>query len=265
MSLLISGCSASLAQCPVLYPMPDIHVCEGGSALLAPIIEGKFAKLEWKGGKGTVQETEPGMYEYTPGETESDGVVVLELMAAAEKGCPVQNQSVQLTMDKMPQVEVTDMRKCQGQPIIMAPNIQSKYDSLLWTTSGTGVFERPNFAQSAYLPSDADVKGDGVMLSIRMYNGVCPAAEGSFRLIVDELPTAKINAVRKGDTFILSMADKQADKVKWSHSGNGKLRSDNEMSVTYEFSEKDDQVKVEARVWSIFGCEKATEIILTQK
>ncbi|MFM9052875.1 MAG: hypothetical protein ACKOKF_11255, partial [Bacteroidota bacterium] len=226
LTFLFSGCTAVLAECPVLHPMPDIHVCEGGSALLSPVIEGSFSKMEWAGGKGTVSETEPGIFEYVPGETESEGEIRLTLTASPDKGCPVQTQSVLLTMDKMPELEVTDLRRCQGKPVIMEPTIKSKYDSLVWSTSGTGSFERPAFPQSAYSPSDADVKSDGVLLTAKLYNGICPAAEGTARLLIDELPNAKISATRRRDLYELTVVSDKAEKVKWSHYGSGRLRSD---------------------------------------
>lgn len=254
-----------MAECPVLYPMPDIHVCEGGSALLSPVIEGRFAKLDWTGGKGKIEEGEPGVFEYVPGESESEGVIEITLTATPDKGCQVQSQSVRLTMDKMPSVELKDLRKCEGQPITMDPVISSKYDSVVWSSSGTGTFERPNFPLSLYLPSAADLKGEGVMLTVRAHNGVCPPAESTARLVIDELPDAKVNVVRKSDLFQLKLITEETNKVKWKHTGKGKLRTENELNVTYEMAESDEQVRVEAMVTSIFGCETIIETILTQK
>jgi len=203
--------------------MVDIHVCAGGAAILSPLVEGKFKRLEWSKLPGSLEDKGGYVYEYTPDSSETEKEVKLTLTAYPESGCEVQVQTVTLHVDAMPEVKVGDIRLCEGTPIIMDPQVLSLYDSLRWRTSGSGKHLKPTEAITSYEPSEADVKSDGLDLSISVYHGVCPVAEASLHLIIDEKPKLSLQKKSIKDAYSIQVSSQSGLEYQWKTNGSGEL------------------------------------------
>lgn len=211
------------AECPTLFPMVDIHVCAGGAAILSPAVEGKFKRLEWNKLPGFLEDKGGFVFEYTPDSSETEKEVKLTLTAYPESGCPTQVQSVTLHVDAMPEVKVSDIRLCEGTPIIMDPQVLSVYDSLRWKTSGSGKYLKPSEPVTPYEPSEMDVKSDGVDLTVSVYHGVCPVAEASLHLIIDEKPKLTLQKKSIKDAYSIQVLAPNGLEYQWKTNGQGKL------------------------------------------
>lgn len=85
-------------------------------------------------------------------------------------------------------------------------------DSVLWSTSGTGVFSNASIINPVYTPSEQDNEQGGVILTLSVY-GNATLMESSMQLIIHALPIVSITGdphVCEGDaaTIIVTMTGK---------------------------------------------------------
>jgi hypothetical protein len=170
---------AVLAQddCPVVIAGPAIHVCaDNGSVTFSPYVEGKYSELIWTGGKGKfTPSVNDADAEYTPDPSEAGQDIKLTLTAKAKtKTCTDAVSEVIIHVDQTPVISAGGkIRLTEGQLLQLKP-VVSVYDSISWTSNGSGTFDNANKLNATYTPSETDLKKKAFSLELYVKNGACP-------------------------------------------------------------------------------------------
>jgi len=98
------------------------------------------------------------------------------------------------------------------------------YDSVMWTTDGTGVFSDPTLLNPVYTPSAADINNGMVNLLLTAY-GMNSADTNSMMLMIYTAPTASAGgngSICKGMTYSAAGSSATAySSLHWSTKGDG--------------------------------------------
>ncbi|MCS6934858.1 MAG: PKD domain-containing protein [Chitinophagales bacterium] len=96
--------------------------------------------------------------------------------------CPDPTQTI--TVYRSPSVNAGSAPPTCGQnPVTLSSATALDYNSVLWTTSGTGTFNNPSLVNPTYTPSFADVANGSVTLTLTATgNGPCAAVSSSVTL-----------------------------------------------------------------------------------
>jgi len=128
---------------------------------------------------------------------------------------------------------------CEGSVYLIAGSSVSAYDSLFWSSSGSGVFSNPGLLQPVYSPSAADILNGSVMLFLEAYLDSCTALD-TMVLYFTPAPLADIGlwqfdtCVAAGDTIPLPMAAAlNAVGVSWSTGGSGVFTHPASLTTAY--------------------------------
>lgn len=99
------------------------------------------------------------------------------------------------------------------------------YDSLLWTTSGTGVFSNPKILNPLYTPSPNDITAGSVNLTLEAFSGLTHDTSNTMTLNIVPAPTVYAggaNEICGNATYTASSATAtNYTAISWTTSGNG--------------------------------------------
>ena len=115
---------------------------------------------------------------------------------------------------------------CPGNPFQAIFATADHYDSLLWTTSGTGTFTDNHLLNATYNPGIQDITNGSVILSLTAYGQTsCGDSVHSLLLTIPEKTTAfagEDDSICAGFTYHLAAATSaNANSLIWSTSGTG--------------------------------------------
>ncbi len=116
----------------------------------------------------------------------------------------------------------TDASSCKGSTYTFAPGQAgaTNYSSVLWTSSGTGVFSGETTLTPSYTPSVDDETAGSVVLTLTAYgNGTCDPVTDNMTLTFKTVPTpnAGIDGSACGKTFSFNGTSSMAgSSVTWS-------------------------------------------------
>jgi hypothetical protein len=104
--------------------------------------------------------------------------------------------------------------------------IATYYDSIRWSTSGTGYFGDPQNMQTGYFPSEADKEAGVVILILTAYGSVTnDLAVDSLILTILPMPTAYAgvdNGICRGDDFqVMNASAANYTNLLWQSTGDG--------------------------------------------
>ncbi|MCX6243945.1 MAG: Ig-like domain-containing protein [Bacteroidetes bacterium] len=143
--------------------------------------------------------------------------------------CPSLSDSVFLRVSGPGMADAgVDRLTCGTEPVVLDGSTAAGYASLLWNTTGDGIFSDATVLNPSYTPGSGDIsKGTAVLKLTAVSFSVCPPISDSMTLIISKPPVA--DAGPDGVTcttipFTLSGANASwADSLSWSHNGNGQL------------------------------------------
>lgn len=127
---------------------------------------------------------------YTLGENDINaGSVILTLTVNGES--TTIETSLVLTIYQLATAIVgEDAEICQGNSFEISGTNVENYISILWTTSGTGIFDDPSLLNPVYTPGESDYTAGNVTLTCSASGqGNCGDASDSFILTFNDLPT----------------------------------------------------------------------------
>jgi hypothetical protein len=112
-----------------------------------------------------------------------------------------------------------DTTICEGSTHTLAGTIGGTATTLLWTSSGDGIFDDSSLAAAAYTPGPLDIAAGTVNLSIATDDptGLCGAATDDMTLVINPLPTVSVVGglnMCAGDTVTISGSG--ATTYQWS-------------------------------------------------
>ena len=101
----------------------------------------------------------------------------------------------------------------------------SAYDSLLWTTSGSGVFSNAKILNPLYTPSPADITAGSVNLTLRAYSALTHDTTSMMTLMIVPVPIANAGGPQEicaTATYTATSATAtNYSAISWSTSGDG--------------------------------------------
>lgn len=127
---------------------------------------------------------------------------------------------------------------CEGSVYSLSSANASNYASLLWTSSGTGIFSDPTITNPVYTPSITDITDGLVVLTLTATgNESCPAVLDAMTLTIDRSPLVNAGEdVTICGNFSYTVTDATAQfysSILWTTSGLGTLTNSTSLNPTY--------------------------------
>jgi len=157
----------------------DGSVCEGFAYPLNGSASG-YDSLTWStDGSGEFDDIHSLTAIYNPSPADADlGDVQLTLTAFSSGVCSGEvSESMILTINPLPEIETElTLATCGNTPIVPEP-VVTDYESVLWTSTGSGIFSDPFSVVTEYTPSDDDVAQGNVVLTLTALNACGETSE----------------------------------------------------------------------------------------
>lgn len=137
-----------------------------------------------------------------------------------------------------------DTTICEGQKYSPVDATTSKSARLVWTSTGTGSFNKPSILHPTYKPSAGDIAAGSVTLTLSVTDlAGHPDTTCSMVLTIIRAPKAYAgggDAIRPGDSYMLlySTAENYTE-LTWSTSGTGYFNDFHDLHPTYTPSAED--------------------------
>ncbi|HPB26060.1 MAG TPA: gliding motility-associated C-terminal domain-containing protein, partial [Bacteroidales bacterium] len=175
------------------YAGPDQVLCLDSGSTTATIVSGNIPTSGY------------GVWEQVLGPTTAiigdslSATTMLSNLAAGEYGfnwviysgpCEPHYDYIHITINAGPTADAgPDGQTCQGVAYALSGATASNYQSVSWTSSGTGVFSNPISQSPTYTPSPADVSTGYVVLTLTASGTApCPARSDSMVLTINANP-----------------------------------------------------------------------------
>ena len=161
----------TFAPSPVANAGANATICEDGSLTLDGQAENSCATLWTTTGDGNFDDASSLQAVYTPGENDrANGSVELCLTADACQPCTVADEScIVLTFAPSPVADAgANATICASQSYLLDGN-STNAASILWTSSGDGIFNNPQLTDATYTPGASDANNGTVILSLTAY------------------------------------------------------------------------------------------------
>lgn len=217
------------------------EICETNSYSITDATANNYSAVAWTGGDGTFSDPSSLSTNYTPGSGDiAAGSVTLTLTATGSGVCTqtVSDTKV-LTISKNPTINALSPQSICDTESLTITATATNYNSLAWTSSGTGTFTFPNALTTEYIPSPGDIS-DGVPIILTLTTtATAPCVNTASRnmsLTIDPSPTANAGP---DDDFCTSEANYQLvgqatdySAISWS-GGSGTFANGSTLTPTY--------------------------------
>lgn len=231
----------------------NAQICEGETYTINNANATNYVGLQWStNGDGTFTGGNTLTPTYTPGVSDkSNGSVVLTLVATKNFPCNANAvDQMTLVINKIPSITVInpDVNLCVNSgPYTITGVVPVDYDTLSWTTTGTGTFSSTTTATPIYSPSAADYTLGTVKLKLTASRNPLNCNSSTFKEItlhfiskptVDAGPlTAEIC---QGFSYVTNSATaSNYSNVTWSTSGTGTFINATTLLASYTPSASD--------------------------
>jgi len=241
-----SDMTLTIIKSPVVSPGPDTTICQGLTYSVAGSSVINHAGFAWStSGSGTFDNENILNPIYTPSVAdETAGSVDLTLTATANAPCANVAGTMTLSINVAPTADAGDNETiCETGSVFISTASASDYESLLWTSSGSGTFVGEALINPNYTPSAADITTGSVTLTLTASSSGCNDAIDNMTLNIELSPVADAGlADAICEDEILSISDASASNhssVLWTSSGSGTFTGDNTLTPTYDPSAAD--------------------------
>ena len=216
-------------------------ICEGNSYTLSEATEENTTSLLWTtNGDGVFDVPSNLNATYTPGPNDiSNGVVTLILSATGSPPCGGATDSIDITIIQTPEISVpnTSIVWCtENLPVTLDGIGVTNYDSILWSSSGTGSFNDNTIINPEYTPSAQDlVLGVDLTISAIPQNN-CAIISETINVQFEEsviVDAGDNGLICEGENFQISNASTNAVDFIWSTNGDGVFINENTLAPTY--------------------------------
>ncbi|NVO19611.1 MAG: PKD domain-containing protein, partial [Bacteroidetes bacterium] len=226
---------------PVVNAGPDMVICQNTSVTIGGASASSYSTLVWTtSGTGTFANANTVSPTYTPSAADIlSGTVTLTLTGNAISPCTgsVIDQAI-LTIKRIPVINAgIDDKVCSTDVYLINDATAVDYDSLVWTTSGTGIFTNPNAVLTSYIPSASDIANGSVILTLTASNPPCSDVTDSKVLTIIQAPLANAGP----DATICNICNydvigataPNSTTVQWTTFGSGTFSNAGILNPTY--------------------------------
>jgi len=221
----------------------DVTICANQIAFLNATVSNGGASLWSTTGDGSFNNTSSLNAVYTPGATDiAAGTVSLLLTVDGTGTCAsIQvTDTIIVTIDPVATVNAGgNIDVCTPSDYTISGATATNYNTITWSTSGTGSFINGNTISPTYVPSAADLAAGSVNLSV-LVTGNLPCTNAALGVIVMTFhPMVTANAgiddqICAGNTFTVTSASVLNNQnLSWSTTGSGTFTGGNTLTPTY--------------------------------
>ena len=227
----------------------DATICETQNYQLAGIAE-NHSSLNWEtNGDGVFNDPASLTATYTLGENDiASDTVELCLNVIGLNDCGNTSACMSLTIQGQPEVDAgNDATIFNGNSFPLVDASAEDYESVLWTTSGTGLFITSDIVNPIYFPTYEDFLADSVILTITAFPKDPCSLVVSDELTLTIFEDCVDAEAYAGDDFIacvpgeviLNGSAEYEDSVLWESNGDGSFVEPNELISGYIPGESD--------------------------
>ena len=235
----VDGCDSIHSTVLSLDPVATVSagaddvICEGSTYTLSGSFGGAATGLTWTtSGTGSFDSVSLPAATYTPSAADIlAGSVTLTATTDDPAGpCGAATDAMTLTINQAATASAgPDVTICEGSTITMAGTFGGGASSILWTTSGTGLFLLDTDPTTIYTPSAADIAAGTVNITITSDDpdgaGPCTAAMDFMVLTINQAATAAAGpdqTICEGSTATMAGSfGGGASLILWTTSGTG--------------------------------------------
>jgi PKD repeat protein len=228
---------------PTVFAGDDNSVCENTGYTVTDATASNYSTIIWTTtGTGTLTNENTLTPTYTPDAADvANGTVVLRLTASQVSPCTSsQFDDLVLTIIDGPNVFAGDDNTiCENDSYNLIDATAENYTSVLWTSSGTGIFSNSATVNPTYVPSAADYITTSVVLTLTVTGDAVCATSLSDNMVLTFTPASTANAGVDDDVCedsfyqITTATASNYTSINWTHNGNGVLTNAGTLSPTY--------------------------------
>lgn len=182
---------------------------------------------------------------YTPSAADITAGSVTLTLTASSAGCNNATSNITLTIKKSPTANAGSASSiCEGQSLAISDASATFYNTITWSTSGTGSFNDVNRIDPTYTPSLADITAGSVTLTLTATgNATCLNAVSNKVVSINRLPVVEAGPnsnVCQGNSYSVAGASaSNYDGLSWATSGTGTFVGGGTLTPTYTPSAAD--------------------------
>jgi PKD repeat protein len=208
-------------------------ICEDDTYSVTTASASNYSSVTWtSSGDGTWTNQNTLFPTYTPGTNDRTvGSVDLTLTASPVSPCgePATSQFT-LNIEALPEADAGDDEIiCAGTDIVLSTATASDYNSISWSTTGSGGFDDNGNLNAVYTPSNADIAAGTITLSLEATSNAPCSGSTTDNMTLTIVPEPTISAGTDAsicgngtDTyFIFDATATNYNSVSWTTSGDG--------------------------------------------
>ncbi|MDY0343971.1 MAG: hypothetical protein RBR28_10390, partial [Lentimicrobium sp.] len=253
----VSPCSGSatdamilqISQPPVVVAGSDGEICETEQYYIFDASATNYSAITWTSmGDGSFSNHNSINPTYTPGPADiAAGSVLLYLNATSLLPCSGSvSDAMLLTIHPMPQINAgPNASVCETGTYLLSSATALDYNTLAWTTSGSGGFSNASVLNPIYTPSAGDIINGNVTLTLTA-TGVLPCGgQVTDQMVLTIRKSPLVNAgidetICVGSFTITTASASNYHTLQWESSGSsGTLLNANTITPTYQPSAAD--------------------------
>jgi len=195
--------------------------------------------VQWhSNGMGTLTGASTLFPIYTPAQGEI-GQVTLALIIYGKSPCSNDTSMMILEIEQKASANGGgNINTCGQKPVVLSNSMASNYQSLLWTTSGSGSFDDPSILHPTYFPSSSDVDTGSIYLTLYA-TSMKPCNPDSDKVLLIIQKPVYLNAgpdtsICQNESVTLNKATATDYTIlAWSTSGDGTFNNPNIVNPVY--------------------------------
>jgi gliding motility-associated-like protein len=241
----LNGNTSSCNQTVTVNPLPVADagqsniVCNSETYTVQDASASNYSTILWThDGLGSLENDDQIKTTYIPafGET---GTVNLHLTVTGLTNCGTSTDSLQLQLVPAATANAgNNISSCESAPVNLNLAQAKNFTSLLWLTSGTGVFNSTTILNPVYTPDRADIS-KGFVNVILQATGASPCGTAADTLRIDFIKAPLANAGLDESLCSISPYEfttataNNYSSLFWTHNGSGSLSDPSVLRPTY--------------------------------
>ena len=227
----------------VVYAGADQTVCENSAYTITDATASNYASLQWtSSGTGLLTNANSITPSYTPDAADAaNGTIILRLTAQPNAPCTsAVIDEITLTVEAAPTAAAgPDILICEGDTYTITGSSATNYQTIVWTTSGTGIFSNSAIVNPTYIPSAADYSAGSVDLTMTVSGIAACGVPLTDIFVLSFTPNPVANAgtdasVCENTSYMISSASaSNYSAINWTHNGTGSISNAGTISPTY--------------------------------